>query len=86
MDKLIFRGADVLDKCMLYRNPSESVQHIFYTCEFSHWILKKSMEVVGNIVNPPRSTAFETMAVVIQKLTNGTLAWVLAWTILSVLS
>lgn len=83
MDRLISQGTTMKDNCMSCGQLSKYVNYIFYHYAYSSWVLKKSLEIIGNLINPTRPRSSEDLGDLINKITIGTVAWELTWTVIS---
>lgn len=54
-DQLISRGYPSDPMCLLCGSSNESINHLFHNCEFSSWLLRKSLEAAGSIINPAQT-------------------------------
>lgn len=65
---------------------NESIEHIFYQCDYAMWILKGAMEVMGEIIEPRLDATIETFADQLESIGPKTPAWGHVWTLLAILS
>lgn len=82
MDRLIKRGMITDGKCFLCNNQQETIDHLLFECDFSRWVMKEAMEASGALVNFDSVSSFEEAAIEPNKVTEGSSAWGLQWSML----
>lgn len=84
IDRLLEWGAEVLDKCQLC--DGESIEHIFYRCTFSQWLLEKVPFAASKLINHARAMSCEALEEMINDITTCSPTWGLTWTVIGILS
>lgn len=73
--------------CPLCADLEESVDHIFYKCEVSWWLLREGLSKIGNVLNTHnRRISFDDISGLINSLPTHSKIWALHWTFLTALS
>lgn len=57
------------------KREQETINHLFFKCEFSKWVLKESKEATGALVKKEVVASFDGAAREINKITLGSPAW-----------
>lgn len=80
-DRLINRGMTITGQCELCVNNQETTDNLFVDCTFTRWILKEAIEAAGGLVNLDKATNFEEAAYELNKVSKGSPAWGLQWSL-----
>lgn len=86
MDRLYSKGATIITDYPLCGWIGESINHLFYQCDFSHWVSRDAIKVVGGLVKPSPNPKFESICDLLARISMGMREWGLGWTILGVVS
>lgn len=70
--------------CLLCNQEQESIDHIFFKCEYSMWVIKEAMEVLGALVWMETVGSLEDVAQELSKVTEGSPTWGLQWSMLGI--
>lgn len=74
-DRLINRGMQITGECSLCDLRTESIDHLFFGCDYSRWVLREAMEATGSLVNTNAISSFEEAATELNKVTPGSPPW-----------
>lgn len=83
MDRLASR-VDLI--CKLCDLELEFIDHAFFCCPFSGWVIAKAFQATRVIVHMPTNPTFQLIVMGIKKLSNRTCVWGLQWSILAMVS
>lgn len=81
-DRLIKRGMVINGSCLLCNKQHETIDHLFFGCDFSRWVMKEAMEASGALVNMDIVSTLEDAARELSKVSDGSPAWGLQWSML----
>lgn len=74
-DRLISREMIIEGDCLLCNGEQESIDHLFFQCDFSKWLMKEAMEVAGSLVKTGGMDSMEDAARELNKVTVGSPTW-----------
>lgn len=74
-DRLIQRGMSIDGECILCNGEQESIDHLFFKCDYAKWLLKEVMEATGALVKTDGINCFEDAAGELNKVTVDSPAW-----------
>lgn len=61
-DRLINRGMSITGECNLCDTGMESIDHLFFGCDYAKWVLREAMEATGSLVNTSGINSLEEAA------------------------
>lgn len=56
-----YHGADAADLCQLCSEDGKTMDHIFFQCHFSKWLLQKILQVIVGLVNLSNTLSFQAL-------------------------
>lgn len=83
-DRLISRGMIITGECTLCDTEMESIDHLFFGCDYAKWVLREAMEATSSLVNKSGINSFEEAAYELNKVTPGSPAWGLQWNMIGI--
>lgn len=70
--------------CLLCNQEQETIDHLFFKCEYLKWVIKEVMEASGALVRMETMGSLENAARELGKITEGLLVWDLQWSMLGI--
>lgn len=58
--------------------------HLFFSCDYTRWVLKEAMEASRSLVRTEVINSFEDASRELNKVTNGSLTWGLQWNLFGI--
>lgn len=83
-DRLISRGMAITGECNLCDNETESIDHLFFRCDYTKWELRKAFKASRSLVDTGAISLFENAAREVNNATNRSPAWGLQWNMLGI--
>lgn len=71
-------------ECTLCDQGQESIDHLFFNCDYLKWVLREAMEASRSLVKTDMINSFEDAARELNKVTPGSPAWGLQWNMLGI--
>lgn len=82
-DRLRARGAIINLTCQLCESHQETIDHTFFECPYSNWVMAEALKAAGGIIPMGRITNVESVLPLLQKLSPRSCIWGLIWSLLA---
>lgn len=67
--------------CGLCETSNESIDHTFFKCDYSNWIIKEGTKAVGDLIHGANVAYFDKLLTSIDETKKGSKIWDLLWSI-----